>query len=49
VFDAFVQRIADEPRVSGEHLAKRPFYFYDRLPFGIITRLWPSRCTPCNE
>ncbi|MDP6679760.1 MAG: glycosyltransferase family 4 protein [Verrucomicrobiota bacterium] len=49
VFDAFVQRIADEPRVSGEHLAKRPFYFSDRLPFGLMTRLWPSGCTRRNE
>jgi len=49
VFDAFVQRIAAEPRVSTEHLAKRPFYFSDRLPFGLITRLWPSGCTRRNE
>ena len=49
VFDAFVHRIADEPRVSGEHFAKRPFYFSDRLPFGLMTRLWPSGCTRRNE
>ena len=49
VFDAFVQRIANEPRVSAERLAKRPFYFSDRLPFGLMTRLWPSGCTRCNE
>ena len=49
VFDEFVQRIADEPRVSAERLAKRPFYFSDRLPFGLMTRLWPSGCTRRNE
>lgn len=48
-FDEFVARIADEPRVSAEHLAKRPFYFSDRLPFGLMTRLWPSGCTRRNE
>ena len=45
VFDAFLQRIAKEKRVSIEHQIKRPFYFSDWLPFGLITRLWPSGCT----
>ncbi|MEE2947899.1 MAG: glycosyltransferase family 4 protein [Verrucomicrobiota bacterium] len=49
VFDAFVQRIADEPRASVECLAKRPFYFSDRLPFALMTRIWPSGCTRRNE
>jgi glycosyltransferase involved in cell wall biosynthesis len=49
VFDEFVQRIADEPRVSAEHLAKRSFYFSDRLPFGLMTRLWPSGCNRRND
>ncbi|MDP6795157.1 MAG: glycosyltransferase family 4 protein [Verrucomicrobiota bacterium] len=49
LFDAFVQRIAAEPRVSAERLAKRLFYFSDRLPFGLMTRLWPSGCTRRNE
>jgi glycosyltransferase involved in cell wall biosynthesis len=48
-FDEFVQRIADEPRASAERLANRPFYFSDRLPFGLMTRLWPSGCTRRNE
>ena len=48
-FDEFVSRIADEPRVSAEHLAKRPFYFSDRLPFGLMTRLWPNGCIRRNE
>ena len=48
-FDEFVARIADEPRVSAEHLAKRPFYFSDRLPFGLMTRLWPIGCIRRNE
>ena len=48
-FDEFVARIADEPRVSAEHLAKRPFYFSDRLPFGLMTRLWPNGCIRRNE
>jgi hypothetical protein len=30
-------------------LANRPFYFSDRLPFGLMTRLWPSGCTRRNE
>jgi glycosyltransferase involved in cell wall biosynthesis len=48
-FDQFVAHIADEPRVSTERLAKRPFYFSDRLPFGLMTRLWPNGCTRRNE
>ena len=48
-FDEFVARIADEPRVSAERLAKRPFYFSDRLPFGLMTRLWPNGCIRRNE
>jgi glycosyltransferase involved in cell wall biosynthesis len=48
-FDEFVQRIADEPRAAAERLANRPFYFSDRLPFGLMTRLWPSGCTRRNE
>jgi len=48
-FDEFVGRITDEPRVSAERLTKRPFYFSDRLPFGLMTRLWPSGCTRRNE
>ena len=48
-FDEFVSRIADEPRVSAERLAKRPFYFSDRLPFGLMTRLWPNGCIRRNE
>ena len=48
-FDEFVQRIADEPRAAAERLTKRPFYFSDRLPFGLMTRLWPSGCTRRNE
>ncbi|MEC8989136.1 MAG: glycosyltransferase, partial [Verrucomicrobiota bacterium] len=48
-FDEFVGRITDEPRVSAERLAKRPFYFSDRLPFGLMTRVWPSGCTRRNE
>ena len=48
-FDEFVARIADEPRVSAEHLAKRPFYFSDRLPFGLMTRLWLNGCIRRNE
>ncbi len=34
---------------AAEGLAKRPFYFSDRLPFGLMTRLWPSGCTRRNE
>ena len=49
VFDAFLQRIAAESRLSAERLAKRPFYFSDRLPFGLMTRLWPSGCTRRND
>jgi glycosyltransferase involved in cell wall biosynthesis len=48
-FDEFVQRIANEPRAAAERLTKRPFYFSDRLPFGLMTRLWPSGCTRRNE
>jgi hypothetical protein len=48
-FDGFLQRIADEPRAAAERLANRPFYFSDRLPFGLMTRLWPSGCTRRNE
>ena len=49
MFDEFVAGIADEPRVSTECLAKRPFYFSDRLPFGLMTRLWPDGCTRRND
>lgn len=49
IFDEFVEHIANEPRVSREHLAKRPFYFSDQLPFGLMTRLWPSGCYRQNE
>ena len=49
VFDAFLQRVAAEPSLSAERLAKRPFYFSDRLPFGLMTRLWPSGCTRRND
>jgi hypothetical protein len=48
-FDEFVLRIADEPLAAAERLTKRPFYFSDRLPFGLMTRLWPSGCTRRNE
>jgi len=49
IFDEFVKHIASEPRISMEHLAKRPFYFSDQLPFGLMTRLWPNRCYLRNE
>ena len=48
-FDEFVARISNEPRMAAERLAKRPFYFSDRLPFGLMTRLWPDGCTRRNE
>jgi hypothetical protein len=48
-FDEFVHRIDDEPPAAAERLTKRPFYFSDRLPFGLMTRLWPSGCTRRNE
>ena len=48
-FDEFVLRIADEPLAAAERLTKRPFYFSDRLPFGLMTRLWPRGCTRRNE
>ena len=49
IFDEFVQHIANAPRLSSERLAKRPFYFSDQLPFGLMTRLWPSGCYRRNE
>ncbi|HJN89509.1 MAG TPA: glycosyltransferase family 4 protein [Verrucomicrobiota bacterium] len=49
VFDEFLQRIDNEPRVSAARLAKRPFYFSDQLPFGLITRFWASGCTQRND
>ena len=49
IFDEFVRHIADEPRITQERLAKRPFYFSDQLPFGLMTRLWPSGCYRRNE
>jgi len=48
-FDEFVARISNEPRVAADRLAKRPIYFSDRLPFGLMTRLWPDGCTRRNE
>ena len=49
IFDEFVRHMADEPRITQERLAKRPFYFSDQLPFGLMTRLWPSACYRRNE
>jgi glycosyltransferase involved in cell wall biosynthesis len=49
IFDTFVQQISELPRLSEARLAKRPFYFSDQLPFGLMTRLWPSGCFRRNE
>ena len=49
IFDTFVKQISELPRLSNERLAKRPFYFSDQLPFGLMTRLWPSGCFRRNE
>ena len=49
IFDEFVEHIANEPRVSRERLAKRPFYFSDQRPFGLMPRLGPSGCYRQNE
>ena len=49
IFDTFVKQISELPRLSNERLAKRPFYFSDQLPFGLMTRLWPSGCFLRNE
>ena len=49
IFDTFVKQISELPRLSNERLATRPFYFSDQLPFGLMTRLWPSGCFRRNE
>ena len=49
IFDSFTQQIVDLPRISNEQLPKRPFYFSDQLPFGLMTRMWPNGCFRRND
>ena len=49
VFDTFTNQIVDLPRISDERIPKRPFYFSDQLPFGLMTRIWPKGCFRRND
>ena len=49
VFDTFTNQIVDLPRISDERIPKRPFYFSDQLPFGLMTRIWPKGCLRSND
>ena len=49
VFDTFTNQIVDLPRISDERIPKRPFYFSDQLPFGLMTRIWPKGCLRRND
>ena len=49
VFDTFTNQIVDLPRISEERIPKRPFYFSDQLPFGLMTRIWPKGCFRRND